>query len=97
MGSAEVAIIGKGNARKYMNRLAVGNANDAGIDYRDVARDFGMALFKDDDDYISGIMMTAIPALFFVSFLWVTIFDGWLKIWLAPKVWLLEYAASLVG
>ena len=49
MGSAEVAIIGKGNARKYMNRLAVGNANDAGIDYREVARDFGMVLFKDDD------------------------------------------------
>ena len=45
----EIGIIGKGNARKYMNRLAVGNANDAGIDYREVARDFGMALFKDDD------------------------------------------------
>ena len=30
-----------------MNRLAVGNANDAGIDYRLVADEFGMALFKD--------------------------------------------------
>ena len=33
-GGSEIGIIGKGNARKYMNRLAVGNANDAGIDYR---------------------------------------------------------------
>lgn len=49
MGGNEIAVIGKGNARKYMNRLAVGNANDAGIDYREVARDFGMVLFKDDD------------------------------------------------
>ncbi len=48
-GGAEVAVIGKGNARKYMNRLAVGNANDAGIDYREVASEFGMLLFKDDD------------------------------------------------
>lgn len=48
-GGAEIAVIGKGNARKYMNRLAVGNANDAGIDYREVASEFGMLLFKDDD------------------------------------------------
>ena len=48
-GGSEIGIIGKGNARKYMNRLAVGNANDAGIDYREVAKEFGMALFKDDD------------------------------------------------
>lgn len=48
-GGAEIGIIGKGNARKYMNRLAVGNANDAGIDYREVATEFGMLLFKDDD------------------------------------------------
>lgn len=48
-GGSELAVIAKGNARKYMNRLAVGNANDAGIDYREVAADFGMLLFKDDD------------------------------------------------
>lgn len=48
-GGAEIGIIGKGNARKYMNRLAVGNANDNGIDYREVANEFGMLLFKDDD------------------------------------------------
>ena len=48
-GGGEIGIIGKGNARKYMNRLAVGNANDAGIDYREVATEFGMLLFKDDD------------------------------------------------
>lgn len=45
----EIGIIGKGNARKYMNRLAVGGLNDAGINYIDVAREFGIALFKDDD------------------------------------------------
>ena len=48
-GGAEVGVIAKGNARKYMNRLSVGNANDAGIDYREVANEFGMLLFKDDD------------------------------------------------
>ena len=48
-GGAEIGVIGKANARKYMNRLAVGNANDAGIDYKEVANEFGMLLFKDDD------------------------------------------------
>ena len=43
------AIVGKGLARKYMNRLAVGNINDAGIDYQSVATEFGAILFKDDD------------------------------------------------
>ena len=47
--SGEVGLIGLGNARRYMNRLAVGNANDAGIDYREVAAEFGMLLFKDSD------------------------------------------------
>jgi len=47
--SGEIGIIGLGNARKYFNRLAVGNANDAGIDYREVASEFGMLLFKDQD------------------------------------------------
>jgi len=47
--SGDVALISLGNARKYMNRLAVGNANDAGIDYRQVAADFGMVLYKDSD------------------------------------------------
>ena len=42
-----VSLIGSGNARRYMNRLAVGNANDAGIDYREVASEFGMLLWKD--------------------------------------------------
>jgi hypothetical protein len=49
----EVGIIGAGNARRYMNRLAVGNANDAGIDYRLVSQDFGMVLFKDSDTLAS--------------------------------------------
>lgn len=42
-----VGIIGLGNARKYMNRLAVGNVNDGGVNIADVASQFGMALFKD--------------------------------------------------
>ena len=45
----QIGIIGKGNARKYLNRLAFGNANDAGIDYKEVADEFGMSLFKDSD------------------------------------------------
>lgn len=45
----DVGIIGLGNARRYMNRLSVGNANDAGIDYRLVADEFGMLMFKDSD------------------------------------------------
>ena len=43
----ELGILGLGNARRYMNRLAVGNANDNGVDYREVLSEFGMALFKD--------------------------------------------------
>ena len=43
------AIIGLGNARRYMNRLAVGNINDNGIDYRAVAAEYGAILFKDHD------------------------------------------------
>lgn len=49
MANGSVSIIGLGNARRYMNRLAVGNANDAGIDYRIVSDDFGMLLWKDSD------------------------------------------------
>ena len=45
----EMAIIGLGGARKYFNRLAVGAANDGGVDYMEVARQFGMVLFKDHD------------------------------------------------
>lgn len=47
MGAGDIGIVGLGQARRYMNRLAVGNANDAGIDYRAVAAEFGMVLFKD--------------------------------------------------
>jgi hypothetical protein len=43
----EAGIIGLGEARRYMNRLAVGNVNDMGIDYREVMSQFGMAFFKD--------------------------------------------------
>lgn len=43
----DLALVGLGNARRYMNRLGVGNANDAGIDYRLVMAEFGMSLFKD--------------------------------------------------
>jgi hypothetical protein len=45
--TGEVGIIGLGEARRYMNRLAVGNVNDMGVDYREVMDQFGMALFKD--------------------------------------------------
>jgi len=42
-----VGILGLGNARRYMNRLAVGNIADGGFDVREIASEFGMALFKD--------------------------------------------------
>lgn len=42
-----VGLIGLGKARKYMNRLAVGNVNDGGVDVREIMSQFGMALFKD--------------------------------------------------
>ena len=47
--SGPVSIIGLGNARRYMNRLAVGNANDAGINYQLVSDEFGMLLWKDSN------------------------------------------------
>jgi hypothetical protein len=47
MPTGDIDIVGLGNARRYLNRLAVGNANDAGIDYRLVAQEFGMRLWKD--------------------------------------------------
>lgn len=48
MSGGEVGIVGLGNARRYMNRLAVGNANSSGsVDYKEVAAQFGMLLFKD--------------------------------------------------
>ena len=43
----EAGILGLGEARRYMNRLAVGNVNDMGVDYREVMNQFGMAFFKD--------------------------------------------------
>lgn len=43
-----LAVVGLGNARKYFNRLAVGNVNtNAGVDIREVAAQFGGLLFKD--------------------------------------------------
>ena len=45
--TGEAGILGLGQARRYMHRLAVGNVNDMGIDYREVMDQFGMALFKD--------------------------------------------------
>lgn len=46
--SGPLAVIGLGNARKYFNRLAVGNLNtNAGVDIREVANQFGALLFKD--------------------------------------------------
>lgn len=42
------AVIGLGKMRKVFNRFAVGNVNtDAGIDFREVADQFGMVFYKD--------------------------------------------------
>ncbi len=42
------AMIGLGNARKYFNRLAVGNVNtNAGVNLQEVASQFGGLLYKD--------------------------------------------------
>ncbi len=49
MVNGPAAVIGLGNARRYMNRLSVGNANDAGIDYKLVSDEFGMLHYKDSD------------------------------------------------
>jgi hypothetical protein len=43
-----LAVLGLGNARKYFNRLAVGNLNtNAGVDIREVANQFGALFYKD--------------------------------------------------
>jgi len=42
------ALIGLGNARKYFNRLAVGNVNtNSGVNLQEVANQFGGLLYKD--------------------------------------------------
>lgn len=43
----DAAIIGLNNGRKVLNRLAVGNIQDKGIDFGEVQAQFGMTLFKD--------------------------------------------------
>ncbi len=44
----EPAAIGLGNMRKVFNRFSVGNVNtDAGLDWRDVASQFGMMFYRD--------------------------------------------------
>jgi hypothetical protein len=43
-----ISMVGLGNARKYFNRLAVGNVNtNAGVDIVEIANQFGGLLFKD--------------------------------------------------
>ena len=56
-----------------------------------------IALVKDDDDWIPGVVFTVVCLVVSLCALIETTFNGWIKIWLAPKVWLLEYAANLVG
>lgn len=45
--NGRVAIVGLGNARKYMNRLTVGSPADGGYDVNDIMSSFGMALYLD--------------------------------------------------
>jgi hypothetical protein len=46
--SGPLAVIGLGNARKYFNRLAVGNLNtNAGVNVAEIASQFGGLLYKD--------------------------------------------------
>jgi hypothetical protein len=45
--AGNVALIGLGKARKYMNRLVVGSGADGGYDVSDIMSNFGMALYKD--------------------------------------------------
>lgn len=50
----------------------------------------------DEDDWGGLALVVAFSGLLvFVD--WIIFFDGaWLKIWLAPKIWLIEYAANLI-
>jgi membrane-associated HD superfamily phosphohydrolase len=53
----------------------------------------------EDDDYISGIIITTIIGLVIgVADIFGILSDhfGWLEIWLAPKIWLIEYATQLI-
>lgn len=59
-----------------------------------------IAKCESSDGYHDGMDLYAIPALFsvipfFTSFLMIDI--DWLQIWIAPKIWLMEYAARLVN
>ncbi|AUR83515.1 TMhelix containing protein [Vibrio phage 1.036.O._10N.286.45.C3] len=55
---------------------------------------------ENSGNYCDGLDLYVIPALlsiipFFTSILILDI--EWLQIWIAPKIWLMEYAAKLVG
>ena len=45
--TGRIALIGLGNARKYMNRLLVGSGADGGYDVNEIFNQFGMALYPD--------------------------------------------------
>lgn len=52
-------------------------------------------LVKDDDEWIPGVAFSVVCSAAFIVALYCSSFEGWVKIWLAPKVYLIEYAASL--
>jgi membrane-associated HD superfamily phosphohydrolase len=54
---------------------------------------------EEDDDYISGIVITTIIGIVICfADIYGILSDhfGWLEIWLAPKIWLIEYATQLI-
>jgi hypothetical protein len=65
------------------------------VDYKIGKRMLG--LWSDDDFWSCYVIAGSIVRLFVYSFPFVFMNLTWLKIWIAPKVWLLEYMATLGG
>lgn len=54
-------------------------------------------IYDSDGDIHPGSILLGLGVLFYALFVCIAVFDlTWLQIWLAPKLYLLEYAASLV-
>lgn len=48
-----------------------------------------------DDSFV--VMACCWAFCLFIGFMFVSVNTDWLKIWIAPKVWLVEYAAKLIN
>ncbi len=85
--------------RKQLKKVQVGKYGPGeGYSWDEGKPKYAVTMVWDKDGDISpfSVILCTILA-FYGTWLYVTLFSlAWLKIWLAPKLYLLEYAASLI-